>query len=181
MNTLTLAEDLPATRPVVFWDFDGVFNWHGTSHNQRKKNHHLLPGYDSKAEVYADAWGYNGWFTLEWSAELAKKVATLHDDTNTVWVWLTTWMNHTHKLDTTLGVTSHYTASWDAYPQARLTNDQLNSYRCEQKLKYVTEFTTKNPTTPWVWVDDQATNLWTPQLDTLATAPHLVLTPAENW
>ena len=181
MNLLTLPNDLPANRPVVFWDFDGVYNWHGTSRNQRKKNQNLLPGYNRRVALYVEDGSLKSWFDVEWSAELVNKVKTLHADTNTTWVWLTTWLNHTHKVDNTLNVTSDYTADWDAYPQGRFTDEQIEAYRNEQKLKYVTAFTTRNPDTPWVWVDDSATNLWTPQLNEQATAPHLVLTPDEKW
>lgn len=176
------ALDVPSDSPVVFYDFDGVFNWHGTSRNQRKKLDDA-PGYWKRVSVYAvppegatGGWGASGsWYTVEWSGELVHKLKELRKDTNYKWVWLTTWLYNTDKVDYSLGIESDFTAVWDAYPSKRMTDDELDAYRYEKKLEFVLDWQKNNPGVPFVWVDDEATRLW--DADKHSVNPNLVLMP----
>lgn len=183
----TLAEDLPTTHPVVFMDFDDVLNIF-SSNSHYKRNHKTLPGYRRKTSVYVEEAGVGLSFTLKWSAELVRKLMSLKTEHPYTWVWLTTWMNHTDKLNSTLQLTTDYTAEWDAYPKrvggwawggaSGLSNEQLHAHRNKAKLDYVLDYIEANPGAPFVWVDDSATQLWDEKYLTVET-PHLIITPTE--
>lgn len=163
----------------AFMDFDGVFRFYG-SRNQRRK-HADLPGYLRKATVLSN----NGhWYQWDWSSELVKKTNQLVTDFGFTWHWLTSWTGETDLLERTLGL--HYgmdDVAWDAEPDFkkvwgyRPTDIEFNDYKAARKLDKVVEFVQANPGTPFMWVDDEATVLWTDELADSVTAPHLVLTP----
>lgn len=176
--------DVPSGSPVVFYDFDGVFNWNGTSRNQRKKLEDA-PGYWKRASVYTEppegavgGWrtGRGSWYSLDWSGELVHKLKELRKDTGYKWVWLTTWLYNTDKVDYSLGVESDFTALWDAYPPERRTDEELDNYRYEKKLEFVLDWQKHNPGVPFVWVDDEATRLW--DASKHSVNPNLVLMPS---
>lgn len=173
----------------VFFDFDGVFNWHGTSRSAYRKNKDAL-GYVRKVDVYVPADNVTGgwssaaprgnWYTLDWSAELVKKLLDLRADYPFTWEWLTTWVGNTDKINKNLGITDTTTAFWvpDPVGMARMNDDALQNYRDTSKLAVVRAWVQDNPGVPFVWVDDTATKLW----DTdFASAPHLVITPDEKY
>ena len=176
------------SKVYVFMDFDDVINWHGTSRNQLKK-YGDMPGYWRKADIplkdrTVGGWGsgwssYQRWVTVEWSSELVRKLMDLKDETGYVWRWLTTWVDETTKLDSALSIKSDGYVDWDAYPSPPVSD--ISAYRCARKLEVVLDFIKNNPDTPFVWVDDEATKLWTPELDAKVTAPHLIVTPVAKY
>lgn len=176
--SLTLPYNLPGERLTAFWDFDDVLNVHGNSNNLRKKHSKLLPGHMRKHDVYAEeVYGGKGWFSLLWSSELTRKLNLLKETHPHTWVWLTTWVNHTKTLDKVLNLNSDFTAEWNAYPTARMTDDELDLFRDKAKLDTVLAFHRANPATPFLWVDDSATKLWSDKFLVNPDTPHLVLTP----
>ena len=169
--------------PVVFFDFDGVFNWAGASRSKRKK-YADAPGYWKKTSIWVDDNKVKGWFEVEWSAELTEKLNVLKVEHPFSWVWLTTWVNHTAKLDQLLDVKSDDTLIWDAYPDKELLKNfsgDITQFRATEKLKTVLDWVNSNPDTPFVWVDDEATSLWTDELDAKTLAPHLIVTPLADY
>ncbi len=157
--------------PVMFMDFDGVLNFEG-SRNMRRK-HKDAPGYLRRASVYV-----NGWLNLNWSAELVRKLNLLKTEFPYKWVWLTTWTGYTHMLDGKLGVNPDDAVVWDPGTFSLYVDDSVvANHRNSAKLKEVLDWVDNNPDTPFVWVDDQATVLWTPEVAAKVTAPHMVVMP----
>jgi hypothetical protein len=174
-----------ANKVVVFMDFDGVINWHGTSRSQVKKYADAF-GYWRRHSVPLDSGVAGGWGTystvmqdISWSAELVKKLMDLKEDTGYVWRWLSTWVNETEKLDRILGIKSDGWVNWNPYPVPSV--DDISAYRCARKLDVVLDFAKNNPDTPFVWVDDEAVDLWTDDHAASMTAPHLVVKPWEKF
>jgi hypothetical protein len=169
---------------VMFMDFDGVLNWHGTSRNQMKKYADAF-GYWRRNDVplstgATGGWAsYQQWQRIEWSDELVTKLMSLKDETGYVWRWLTTWIDETAKLDVIMNIKSDGYVDWNPYPNPPVKD--IGSYRCDRKLEVILDFIKTNPDTPFVWVDDEATKLWTPELDSATKAPHLIVTPWEKY
>lgn len=181
-SLLTSPNSLPDTggTPVVFWDFDGVFNFDASRNQINKYRDKLnLPGHLKRADVVTVLGpGYpKMWLTLNWSDETIRTLTSLKDTVPYYWVWLTSWVEDTHTLDTTLNVTSDATLLWDPNPPA---GADLVDYRNNAKHDALLMFHKTHPTTPFAWVDDTATTLWDPANLTHPT-PHLVLTPDSKY
>lgn len=151
-----LIEEDP-TIPFVFFDFDGVINMDSVD-----KKH---PSYRQES-VYAEdntpgGWGNrNGtWYLVQWSEPVITQLTQLKETSPYRWVWLTTWMDHTSKLDAFLGIKSDATVYWDSVSYT-LKGEELDEFRNRQKVAYIRQWREQNPNTPMVWVDDEATKLW---------------------
>lgn len=164
-------------KPVIFMDFDGVLNFFATKNDYRQYDDTF--GQLQNLEVHAEgqSWG------LKWSAELVHKLMMLKQEHNYEWHWLTTWAKDTNILDKTLKISSTMSVDWEPYPTGlllRKMNMSMNSYRNAVKLDNVLTFASA-ATAPFVWVDDEATRLWTPELTELVEVPHLIIRPSGNY
>lgn len=157
-----------STKPVLYLDFDGVVNFFASRSKYSK--HADTPHYMARGSVYAD----NNWYSLNWSKELVRKLNSCKDDTGFHWVWHTTWLNHTSKVDDMLGTRSDRFLAWDAHSKLPYNNDVANLLRDRRKYDALkTDFASHG--NPFVWADDTATKLF--NKDDFGDTPHLVLTP----
>lgn len=169
----------------VIMDFDGVINWYSTSPDEVSKNFDSF-GQLRHASVPLNSnvtggWGKNDykWQDISWSHELVETLMKLKDETAYVWHWLSTWTNETEKVDELLGINSDGWISWT--PTPFLPVEDIQAYRSDQKLQWVLNFARSNPDTAFVWVDDEAVNLWAEEHVSSMTAPHLVVRPCEKF
>lgn len=155
--------------PFIFFDFDGVINM--DSHGTGPSNHRRESVYVE--ENAPGGWGsHNGnWYLIQWSEKLIEQLIQLKEETPFRWVWLTTWTEHTSKLDALLAIKSDATAYWDSVSYT-LKGEELDLFRSQQKLKFITHWRSQNPDIPMVWIDDEATKLWAGD-----DATSLILTP----
>lgn len=155
--------------PFIFFDFDGVINMdsHGTGLFKHRRESVYVE------ENAPGGWGpHNGnWYLIQWSEKLIDQLLQIKESTPYRWVWLTTWTEHISKLDLLLEVKSDATAYWDS-ASSTLNGEALDLLRSQQKLKFVTRWRSQNPNVPMVWIDDEATKLWTGE-----DSNSLILTP----
>ncbi len=163
--------------PVIFFDFDGVINVDSATDKVRKPDV-FKPNRKEPLYIQKETWGgwgsYTGeWHLLQWSEQLIQQLTELKEETGYYWVWLTTWTQHTRKLDGLLKTPSDLTIEWEGVTPSHRYNDPL-SRRNQQKLETVKLFKETHPDVPTVWVDDEATILHkanTPNLLTVTPNP----------
>lgn len=149
-------------------DFDGVFNFDASrSKASRNKD---MPGHLRRGDVYPDAW-----HRLNWSAELVRKLNTLHDTHSFTWVWLSTWVKHTHMLDFALGTRTDDTVDWDPDVPLNYTTDELVKTRMSRKYAAL-RASVKDA--PFVWVDDDAKVVYNASD---FSQPHLMIAPNPDY
>lgn len=175
---------------MVFFDFDGVFNFEASRSAYRKKSRSEVFGHlkrntvkVSETNVY-DSSGYLGAYSasygLNWSGELVRKLDELRTEYGFIWNWLTTWSHHTKILDRVLGIEDTSTVLWEVYLPAATPYEKLQEYRNQTKLDNVLAWVNENPGQPFVWVDDVATELWDDSF-VPETTPRLVLVTDEKY
>jgi hypothetical protein len=160
-------------KPVLFMDFDGVLNFFGSRNHYR--NHNKF-GYLKRGSVnistgdVAGGWGsfssYYHLYTINWSAELVRKLTAVNVD----WVWLTSWNKHTYKLDDLLEITiPTSTLDWDS-------DSASKDHTHPAKYVALKDYMKANPR-PFIWVDDSATVHFNPDdFD----VPYLLVVPNED-
>lgn len=154
--------------PVLFSDFDGVWNFMAPL-----KDYHQMPhAYQKTSKAFVTAF-YKRW-ELNWSDQLVKETLALKEDTGFTFEWVTSWTGYTDIIDQTLGITSDCCHYWE--PE-NTDHDfpSKEAYYDNEKLKAVTASICTNPR-PFVWLDDTATKLWTEAMSSKMSVPHLVIT-----
>lgn len=162
---------------VIFMDFDGVLNFFAPKNYYRQYGDTFSQL--QHTEAYAD--GQN--WKLNWSAELIQKLMMLKQKNNFEWHWLTTWAKDTNILDKILKIDSTLSVSWEPYPSMSLLrkkNISMNSYRNAAKLDIVLMFADAAKA-PFIWIDDEATQLWTAEYSELIEVPHLIIQPSGTY
>ncbi len=169
----------------MFIDCDGVVNFDGSRSKHNKLNG---LGYLRRASIVIPSDSNYGpthnIYNLNWSAEMLRKLSSMNAD----WIWLTTWNDHTDKLNIALDLNaSTSTLDWDISHGAITTggggwSTSTVTLDSTHPGKYLAlrDFVNANPR-PFVWLDDTATVYFNPDDFTvpslvLATDPDLGVT-----
>lgn len=169
----TGASDLPS--PVILMDFDGPINFFSSRSKYRKRGD--VHGYLKRVSVNVD----RGWFDINWSAELVKKLMDAKKSTGSTWLWHSSWNDYAHILNHHLGIDSDGVVDWDAWTDVNLraSDDVINDIRHARKYAAVVKLIHDNPR-PFVWVDDTATVLFNPNDFADLNVPYLIVDPKED-
>ena len=160
--------------PILFLDFDDVVN-HFSSRNAYRSNKSTL-GYLKRLTLYIDGKDYS----VNWSAELVKKLNDAKDKYGFTWLWHTTWKSNAVKhVDPKLGTNSDGFIDWDAdggIPKDA-PSDDVDDIRDSRKYAAMLAYVSANPA-PFVWIDDSATLKYnSDDFVGVLDVPHLVITP----
>lgn len=156
----------------LFLDFDGVVNYFG-SRSAFNRNKDCF-GYSRKGTLYSE----KGALSVNYAAELVKKLNDAHNKYGFTWLWLTTWVREAKVLvDPRLGTHSDGYVDWD--PDSGITfamkDPEVVAIRAARKIAALkANFDGE----PFVWIDDDATDGF--NSDDF-TVPHLVVKPDEKF
>jgi hypothetical protein len=168
-------------KPLVFSDFDGVFNTF-VSRNKYNKHNDTF-GHHRRGDVFDGRREYS----VNWSAELVRKFNTAKDTYSFDVLWLSTWRSLlVTKVDKLIGTHSDGFIDWDAdsgLPNRWSANVDaiVSDIRSTRKYAALLDTLRSNPR-PFVWVDDEATVKYNPaDFVGVLDVPHLVMATDENY
>lgn len=132
----------------LFCDFDGVINRFALPANVPA----MEGSFDDnkKTRISVDEYGLRNNYTIRYSRRVVsffKDLIEAHPDT---FIWVTSWANHTHKLDRLLGVP----------PQEWLNIYEYFAYENNRRKHLALDEYFKNNTdsvSAYIWLDDEAT------------------------
>lgn len=174
-NRLRLDLASASKKPVLYLDWDGVVNFFGSRNQYRKRSgfHYLRRGSAMPIAEFSP-WGGNGFaprgpFSLNWSAELLRKLAELPVDI----VALTTWRHSFTELikATQWELESFRVLDWVDGPKGKEHAGKIPALIQDQIM---------NPR-PFIWADDEAIAFYNDDhRKMLEGIPQLLLAPDEK-
>jgi len=161
------------SRPVLYFDWDGVVNFFGSRSQHRKRSGLGYIRRSSASPLSEPSGGWSSYqpvgpFPLNWSAELLRKLEALPVEL----VFLSTWRHSFVNLSRA--------TQWD--PEVRVLDwvDGPKGSTHSGKVDALIADQLANPR-PFIWADDEAIQFYTPEKrEPLKDIPQLLLEPDEE-
>jgi len=160
----------PEKLPVLYLDWDGVVNFFGSrnQYNKRSGFGYVRRG-SAQATIMLNGTEQPYLFSMNWSAELLRKLAALPLEV----VFLSTWRHRFPELlrATQWELDSYRILDWEDGPEGKVHSGKVAALLLDQI----------NDPRPFIWADDEAHDFLTDDHRALmSSVPHLLLAPDDN-